>query len=83
MYRAELHKNESVLTASQSNTLERAGVLDRSGSKPKINTASAKGGNTTLPPIEINIYGGDAQNIGYEVEKALDRYFRQIMPDLA
>lgn len=63
-YRAELHKDEAVLTASQSDALRRTGVLDNSGSKPKISLESPEIRNKiNISEIGRNDNGKQPQNI--------------------
>jgi len=49
-YVAELHKDESVLTASQSNTLRRAGILSQGSSgTPELNLDNNSGSSSSIP----------------------------------
>lgn len=61
-YQATLHSGESVLTASQSHTLRKAGVLSsRNGNRPVINpgagASTASVGGTVDRSININMQG--------------------------
>jgi phage-related minor tail protein len=59
-YMAELHKDEAVLTASQSDALRRTGILDNAGSKPKLALESPEITN------KINIPMDDPNNGGFD-----------------
>jgi len=64
-YVAELHKDESVLTANQSNMLRRAGILSQGSSgTPELNLDN-NGGSTTGVPQATNVESGNnASNSG-------------------
>ncbi|MFW7187957.1 hypothetical protein [Lysinibacillus sp. BNK-21] len=58
-YVAELHKNESVLTANQSNMLRRAGILSQGSSgTPELNLDNNQGSATGIPQA-INTDSGN------------------------
>lgn len=92
-YRAELHKDEAVLTAKQSNALRAAGILDSKGSKPKVDIDGGSGdiggrggGNMTFAPtvnIEVNGADGDeetiAQRAAEAARKELERFWRRML----
>lgn len=80
-YLAETHAGESILTANQSNTLRKMGVLQSNGSKPVLNTApltqtrykvaksSAASTGVTIEKMDITIQG--AQKTTKEMAREL------------
>ena len=93
-YVAELHKNEAVLTAKQSDALRAAGILTNSGDKPKINFNDGGGrgnggpGATYAPQYQIIIQGGEdsketAEKVRAVVKEENERFWRQMAMKLA
>ncbi len=64
-YVAELHKDESVLTANQSNTLRRAGILSQGSSgTPELNLDNNGGSTTGIPQATNTESGNTTSNSG-------------------
>lgn len=64
-YVAELHKNESVLTANQSNMLRRAGILSQGSSgTPELNLDNNDSANAGIPQATNTESGNNASNSG-------------------
>lgn len=62
-YVAELHKDESVLTANQSNTLRRAGILSQGSSgMPELNLEKNNASQNTSIPQNNNAESGNTTN---------------------
>ncbi|ADE87496.1 tail tape measure protein [Deep-sea thermophilic phage D6E] len=90
-YVARLHKDETVLRADQSRALEQAGILDRSGTTPKINslgwtsTATPKtvGGSVVFSPkVDIHVTAADIKSAGsleVVVSKKLDEMWKMFL----
>jgi hypothetical protein len=83
-YAAELHKDESVLTAKQSNTLREAGILKNDGSKPVVDFTPASAparqvsgvGTTNNNTIHITVNESkDARSTADSIRIALEDYF--------
>lgn len=82
-YPADLHKDEMVLTANAAKAFRELG-----GTKNSIPTNNTQNNNyrresiNSSPTINVNIYGerkvDEAKNIGLEVRKELDAFFREI-----
>ena len=62
-YMAELHKDEAVLTADQSNTLRRAGILSQGSSgTPELNLEKNNASQNTSIPQNNNAESGNTTN---------------------
>lgn len=82
-YPADLHKDEMVLTANAAKAFRELG-----GTKNSIPTNNTQNNNyrresiNSSPTINVNIYGerkvDEAKNIGLEVRKELDAFFREM-----
>jgi hypothetical protein len=90
-YTATLHKQESVLTAKQSNALRDAGILRNSRGKPVLNmeassTASpaSTGGNQITNHFSISVQGGNtSEETAYVVRREIEDFFaslNRVMP---
>lgn len=91
-YPANLHRDEAILTAKQSNALRAAGILSKAGNKPKLNmnadvapTRKKQGGTTVFSPnvnITVNGASGDAKEIAKQAalaaKKELEKLFTQL-----
>ncbi|MED5050661.1 hypothetical protein P9850_02090 [Anoxybacillus rupiensis] len=90
-YVARLHKDETVLRADQSRVLEEAGILDRSGSTPRINSLGASpsptnsvssGGSPIFSPsVNIYISSGDVESVG-SLEAAINKKLEEMWQSL-
>ncbi|CAM5191303.1 Phage-related protein OS=Lysinibacillus sphaericus OX=1421 GN=LS41612_22390 PE=4 SV=1 [Lysinibacillus sphaericus] len=91
-YAAELHKDEAVLTADQSNTLRDIGVLKGDGSSPQLDlsendsgsyqtTYSTSSNNSKISaPITIIIQGSEnSQETAYSVKDVLEERFGDLL----
>ncbi|MCM3413519.1 phage tail protein [Metabacillus litoralis] len=89
-YAAELHQGETVLTASQSNALKSAGVLQRDGERPRVELGgnevssigtSSENKTSIHAPVTIEIKMDsfstkqDAVDVANVVKNELDKYF--------
>lgn len=90
-YAANLHKDEAVLTAQQSNALRNAGILGNNGSKPTLDLGANKveprgsggGTGTFAPTVQVTVQGGgDDQALGDRIAaastKAIEKFWRQM-----
>ncbi|TKI65558.1 hypothetical protein FC756_16030 [Lysinibacillus mangiferihumi] len=91
-YAAELHKDEAVLTADQSNALRDIGVLKGDGSSPQLDlrennsgsyqtTYSTSSNNSKISaPINIYVQGGDnPQGTARSIKEELEDYIADLM----
>jgi hypothetical protein len=90
-YVARLHKDETVLRADQSRALEQAGILDRSGYTPRINSLGsasstapkAAGGSVVFSPkVDIHVTTADVKSAGSldaAVNKKLDEMWQMFL----
>lgn len=83
-YIAELHKDESVLTAQQSDGMRSMGMLGSRGERPILNLPSQEGprgvSNTVAKTDNQNVFnfhisGENAKDIAAEVRQAIDDVF--------
>lgn len=84
-YMAELHRNESVLTAEQSNALRSAGMLHGDGVGPTLDLSKSSAPAATssgTPAISENnntfhfhISGDNAKDIASEVKREIENFF--------
>ncbi|MFD2867475.1 hypothetical protein ACFSY7_03025 [Kurthia populi] len=97
-YMGELHKNESVLTASQSQGLRDAGVLRGDGTSPTVDLSAVassapvvSGGGTNAQVTNHNSVtivvqgGGDAQTTATSVREEIENWFasvQDVMPPI-
>lgn len=91
-YMGELHKNESVLTASQSQGLRDAGVLRGDGTSPTVDLSAVassapvttSGGGTNAQVTNHNSVtivvqgGGDAQSTATSVREEIENWFASV-----
>ncbi|MCL6617780.1 MAG: hypothetical protein K6T39_11945, partial [Anoxybacillus ayderensis] len=85
-YVARLHRDETVLRADQAKALEQAGILDRSGATPRINslggapsvTPKATGSSVVFSPkVDIHVTGADVKTAG-SLEAAVNRKLEEM-----
>lgn len=69
-YLSELHKDESVLTAKQSNTLRDRGILSGEGKEPKLNLSEAE--------MPSSYGGGERRSSSYQESNPLPAFAPQI-----
>jgi hypothetical protein len=86
-YTAQLHKDESVLTAKQSNALREAGILKNDGSKPVVDftptSAPARqvssGGGVSTGDIHIHVAGGNSsRETAINIREELEGFFASL-----
>jgi hypothetical protein len=91
-YMAELHKDEAVLTAGQSDALRAAGILSDNGSKPDVSldqsggsiSAGGGGGTTFAPQYNIVVEGGGnsdetAEKVRKVVKEENEKFWQQMV----
>lgn len=82
-YVANLHRDESVLTAEQSKALRSAGILQEQGEKPVLNMGGGGGGtssvgntgSTNSNQFVFHITGQNAEDIGRAVRREVENIF--------
>lgn len=86
-YMAELHRNESVLTAEQSNALRTAGMLKGDGAGPTLDLSKAPAPQSTTSTTTTNsanntfhfhISGDNAKDIAQEVKREVENIFKRL-----
>jgi hypothetical protein len=80
-YTATVHKDESILTAKQSNALRDAGILKSNSGRPALDMqASSSGGGQvetqqSSPVFQFYISGENSKDIAQEVRKEVENIF--------
>lgn len=84
-YKANLHRDEAVLTARQSNALRSAGILSaNSDGTPKLNMSSdtssapTNTGTSASPQFIFQISGENAKDIAAEVRREVENIFASL-----
>lgn len=80
---AVIHKDESVLTAAQSNTLRSMGVLKSNGDRPVLNTSPMRGKMTTAKTTAVkNGSGGTIYQFGNIIIQGAQKTTKEMAREL-
>jgi phage-related minor tail protein len=79
-YAAQLHKDESVLTADQSNALRNSGILKNNGGKPSLNLGGGSSSQIVVGDINIQVTEtANGKQTAVDIRTELEDFFGSLM----